>query len=64
MTVAVYHHASSHAHAMPDGHAERIARIDAVETALRALPGLAGSLARTPPAPSFWRAVTRPISMR
>ena len=40
MSVTIYHHPSSHTHQMPDGHPECIARVEAVEQALRSLPSL------------------------
>lgn len=40
MSVTIYHHPSSHTHQMPDGHPECIARVQAVEEALRTLPNL------------------------
>ncbi len=40
MSVTIYHHPSSRTHQMPEGHPECIARIEAVEETLKALPNL------------------------
>lgn len=40
MTTAIYSHAASLAHQMPPGHPEQIARIEVIESALRAIDGL------------------------